>query len=66
MIVKTVGDGDEGMEICNLRIIKKGNESEGFLQLILTDSSGQNSLNMMVNSKSSDRLPYIIQDHKSI
>lgn len=65
MIVKTVVDGDEGTEIYNLRIMKKGIESEGvFFQLILTDISGQNSFNVMLSCKSSGRLAYSIQDHK--
>lgn len=62
-----MGDGDEETEICNLRIIfKKELKVRGFFQLILTDSSGHNSLKMMLSCKSSDRLPYIIQDHNSV
>lgn len=66
MIVNIVGDGDEGPEIFNLRIIKKELKVRGFFQLIITDSSAQNSLNMMLSCKSSVRLPHIIQDHKSV
>lgn len=66
MIVKTVIDGHEETEIYNLRITKKGIEGEVFFQLILTDISGQNSFNMTLSCKSSDRIPYSIQDHKSV
>lgn len=66
MIVKTVGDGDEGTKICSLRIIlKRKMKVRGFFQLIVTHSSGQISLGMML-SKSSDGLPYFIQGDQSV
>lgn len=66
LLVKEEVDSDEGTEIYKLRNMKKGIESEFFCQLILSDISRQNSLNMMLSCKSSDRLPYSVQDHKSL